>query len=134
LVAPHRHEQVPWARLGVLDFDYPVAAFVEDPGIDQLIFGLQAVALGVGQDQFLIRERCLGVVVAPLVPTVAGHTVQVPPVLFDVLAMVALVAGEPEHALFQDGVPSVPQRQRQAEPLFHVAEACHTVFAPAVST
>jgi hypothetical protein len=37
-------------------------------------------------------------VVAPPVPRVAGQSVQVPPVLLDVLAVVALRAGDPERA------------------------------------
>jgi hypothetical protein len=39
-----------------------------------------------------------------------------------VLAVVALLAGQPEDALFQDRVAPVPQGQPQAQPLLDVAE------------
>jgi hypothetical protein len=100
----------------------PVPVAVECAGVQQFVLGLVAVPVGVGIDQVLIGERLLRVVVPPPVPRVAGQGVQVPPVLFDVLAVVALRAGEPERALLQDRVAPVPQRQAQAQPLVDVAE------------
>ena len=55
----------------------------------------------------------LRVVVAPAVPRVARQRVEVPPVLLGVLAVVALVAGEPEDPLLQDRVAAVPERERR---------------------
>src|SRR5262249_47734963 len=69
---------------------------------------------------------------APPVPGVAGDGIQVPPVLLDVLAVVALRAGQPERAFLQDRVPPVPQRQAQAQPLVDVAEPGQAVFPPPV--
>jgi len=43
--------------------------------------------------------------------------VEVEVVLLDVLAVVALVAGDAEQALLEDGVAAVPEGQREAEPL-----------------
>src|SRR5207249_6417261 len=51
---------------------------------------------------------------------------------FDVLAVVALMAREPEQALLEDGVAAVPQRRREAEALVVVRDAGETVLAPAV--
>jgi hypothetical protein len=45
----------------------------------------------------------------------ARHTVEIPPVLLHVLAVVSLRPGEAEHALFQDRVDVVPQSQRKAK-------------------
>jgi hypothetical protein len=58
--------------------------------------------------------------------------VQIPPVVLDVLAVVALVTGEPERPLLQDRVAAVPERERQAQELVLVADAAEPVLAPAV--
>src|SRR5690606_673450 len=52
--------------------------------------------------------------------------------LLDVLPVVAAPAGEPEHALLEDRVGAVPQRQREAERLPLVADAGHAVLVPPV--
>ena len=126
------HQQVVRAGLGVVHLGDPVPVAVERAGVQQLVLGLVAVPVGVGVDQVLIRERALRVVVAPPVPGVAGDGVQVPPVLLDVLAVVALRAGQPESPLLQDRVAPVPQRQGQAQPLLDVAEPGQPVLAPPV--
>ena len=58
--------------------------------------------------------------------------VEVEVVLLDVLAVVALVAGEAEEPLLQDRVAAVPQRQREADALVAVADAGQAVLVPAV--
>ena len=80
----------------------------------------------------LVRERALRVVVSPGVPRVGRRAVEVPPVLLDVLAVVALRAGQAEHPLLEDRVDAVPQRQRQAPVLRLVAEPGHPVLVPPV--
>ena len=127
-----RHQQVIRAGLGVMHLGDPVPVLVERAGIEQLILGLVPAPAGVGVDQVLVGVRALRVVVAPPVPSVAGNGVQVPPVLLDVLAVVALRAGQPERALLQDRVPPVPQRQPQAQPLLDVAEPGQAVLTPPV--
>jgi hypothetical protein len=72
------------------------------------------------------------VVVTPPVPGMAGHGVEVPPIVLDVLAMVAFGPGEPERPLLEDRVIPVPERQRQAQPLLGVAEPGQSVLTPAV--
>ena len=62
-----------------------------------------------------VRERRVGVVVAPAEESVAGQPLQVPPALLDVLAVVALGAGQPEHPLLEDRVRPVPQARRQTQ-------------------
>src|SRR5512135_1780707 len=61
-----------------------------------------------------------------------GRAVEVEVVLLDVLTVVALGVGQPEHPLLQQRVAAVPQRQREAEPLLVVAEAGDAVLAPPV--
>ena len=77
-------------------------------------------------------KRRLGVVVAPAEPRAAGQRVEVPPVLLDVLAVVALAVGQPEHPLLEDGVAAVPQREPEVEPPEQVRDAGHPVLVPAV--
>ena len=97
--------------LRVVDLDDPVAVVVEDAGVEQLVLRLELRASPVLDDQVVVRERRLRVVVAPAEPGAAGHGVEVPPVLLDVLAVVALAVGQPEHPLLEDRVPPVPQRE-----------------------
>src|SRR5262249_10659413 len=52
--------------------------------------------------------------------------------LLDVLAVVALVAGEPEQPLLDDRVALVPDREREREPALPVADPEQAVLAPAV--
>ena len=118
--------------LGVVDLDDPVAVVVEHAGVEQLVLGVELAAPAVLGEQVVVGERRLRVVVAPAVPGVARHGVEVPPVLLDVLAVVALGAGQAEHPLLEDRVAAVPQRQAEAQPLLDVGEAGHAVLAPAV--
>ena len=127
-----RHQQVIRAGLGVVHLGDPVPVAAERAGVQQLILRLVPAAAGVDIDQVLIGERALRVVVTPPVPRVAGHRVQVPPVLLDVLAVVALRAGQPERPLLQDRIPPVPQRQGKAQPLLDIAEPGQAILPPPV--
>ena len=60
------------------------------------------------------------------------RAVEVVVVLFDVFAVVALGAGEPEHALFEDGIAAVVERESKADALMAIADARDAVFAPAI--
>ena len=126
------HQQVIRAGLGVVHLGDPVPVIIERAGVQQLVLRLITVTAGVGVDQVLVRVRALRVVVAPPVPGVAGDGVQVPPVLLDVLAVVALRAGQPERPLLQDRVAPVPQGQGQAQPLLDVTEPGQPVLSPPV--
>ncbi len=59
------------------------------------------------------------------------RSVEVPPVLFDVFAVVALGAGETEHALLENRVLPVPERKAETPGLACVGEGGHPVFVPA---
>src|SRR5580704_3641613 len=62
----------------------------------------------------------------------ARDRVQIPPVLLDVLAVIALRPGQPEGPLLQDRVAAVPQRQAQAQPLLDITEPGQAVLTPPV--
>jgi hypothetical protein len=53
-------------------------------------------------------------------------------VLLDILAVVAFGVRQAEQALLQDGVPFVPQREGQAQPLLVVADPGQAVLTPPV--
>src|SRR5690606_30363403 len=99
---------------------------------DQLVLGLLPAALPVDRVQLGVGVGPLRVVVAPAHVGVGGRGVLVPPVLLGVLPMVAATAGEAEHALLEDRVLAVPQRQGEAERLPFVADAGHAVLVPPV--
>src|SRR5262249_53922921 len=118
--------------LGVVGGDLPVAAVVEDAGVHELVLRLVLPTAAVLLDEFAVRELGLRIHVAPAHPRVRRGGVEVPPVLLGVLSVVALGAGEAEAALFQDGIGTVPEREREAEPLPVVADAGEPVLVPAV--
>ena len=126
------HQDVGRRRLRVVDLDDPVAVVIEDAGIEQLVLGLELGSCARCPDQVVVRERGLRVVVAPAQPGAARDGIEVPPVLLDVLAVVALPVRQPEHPLLEDGVDPVPQRERERQPIEDVGHARHAVFVPAV--
>src|SRR5262245_44705676 len=58
--------------------------------------------------------------------------VEIEVIFLDILAMVALVVGQPEGPLFQDRVLPVPERESEAEALLIIGKACQAVFSPLV--
>ena len=74
----------------------------------------------------------LRVLVEQLRVRVRRRVVDVEPVLLDVLAVIALAVGQPEHPLLEDRVRAVPQRECEAEALAVVGHAGDPVLAPAV--
>ena len=126
------HQDVGRVGLGVVDLDDPVAVVVEDAGVDQLVLGLELGSAGVLLDELLIRVGGLRIVVAPAEPCAARQRVEEPPVFLDVLAVVALRVGQPEHPLLEDRVLAVPQGQAQTQPVEDVGDAGHPVLVPAV--
>jgi hypothetical protein len=81
---------------------------IEYTGIHELELSLVARAPSILIDQPLIGKWFLRIVIAPAQPGVTGQAIEVPPVLLDVLAMISLRPGEPEHPLLQDRVDAVP--------------------------
>ncbi len=118
--------------LGVAHFHVPVAAVVECARVEQGEWRIKARAARVLMHQPAIRVLGLGILVEIAHPGVGGRGVEIEVVLLDVLAVVALVAGEAEGALLEDRIAAVPQRQREAQTLLLVADAAHAILIPAV--
>lgn len=120
------------AVFGVFDEDVEVAVLVEDAGVEQLVLEFAAAAGPVGVDEVGVGELALRVLVQVLHVRVGGCAVEVEVVLLDVLAVVALGVGQAEHPFLEDGVPAVPQGEREAQPLLVVAYAGDAVLAPPI--
>ena len=118
--------------LGVVGGDLPVAVVVEDAGVEQLELALLPGASRALLAQPLIRKFRLRVVIAPAQPRGGRRGVEVPPVFLGVLAVIALAVAQAEDALFQERVATVPERQRETQPLIDVADAGESVLVPAV--
>ena len=83
-------------------------------------------------DQVLIGKRRVRIFVECAHVRVRRQVVEVEIVFLDVLAVIALRAGEPEEAFFEAVVVFVPHRKRKAEMLVDVGDAEDAVFAPAI--
>ena len=132
VVHRHLHQHVLRRRFGVLDENVEIAVVVEDAGIEKLVFELATAARPVGGRQVGVWVGRLWVLVEELHVRVGGRAVQVEVVLLDILAVVALGVGKPEHPLLQDRVTTVPQRQREAQPPLVVAKPGNAVLTPAI--
>ena len=118
--------------LGVAHRDVEEPVAVEDAGVGEFELAIVAVARGVLAAQPVVGELRLRVAVQPAHPRVGGRAVDRPPVLLDVLAVVALAVGQPEVALLEHAVVAVPQRDREVQEAVAVADAAQAVLAPPV--
>jgi hypothetical protein len=100
--------------------------------VQQLVFELQPVALPVGLHQVLVRIRGLRILVEIFHVGVGRRAVEIEVILLDVLAVIALAVGQPEQALLENRILSVPQRQREAEIFLVVGDARQAVLTPAI--
>ena len=128
----HPQQDVVGVRLGIFDVDIEIAVGVEDAGIDDLEFGLPPVAPRVLLHQQVVGKRRLRIFVEHAGVAVGRHRVEIVVELLDVLAVIALAVAQPEHALLQDRVLAVPQRDGQAQLLLGVAKPADPVLAPAI--
>ncbi len=119
---------------GIFDEDIEVAVFIEDSRVQQFVLRRAHLppAAPVFFQQFLVRKLALRILVQHLHVTVGRRVVEIEPVFLGVLAVVAFVAREPEHALFEDGIASIPQGQGEDQKLVTIADAGNAVFTPAI--
>ncbi len=94
--------------LRVIDGDPPVAAIVEDAGVGEFELALVPAAAGVLLAQPRVGKFGLRVMIEPAQPRGGRRRVRVPPVFLDVLAVIALGAGQAEQALLEERVAAVP--------------------------
>jgi len=65
---------------------------------------------------------------------VCRRIVEVEVVLFHIFAVIALIAGQPEEPLFQDGIALVPQRECKTDELTPITNTRETIFIPTIGT
>ena len=94
--------------------------------------GCVSTAARVLGDQVRVRELALRIAVERLEVRAGRRRVEVGVDLLDVLAVVALRAGQPEQPLLEDRVAPVPQGEREVEPATLVGDPQQAVLAPAV--
>ena len=58
--------------------------------------------------------------------------VEIEVILFDIFAMIALVAGQPKQAFLEDRIPAIPEGEGEADELMPIADASDTILAPAI--
>jgi hypothetical protein len=117
---------------GILHEHVEVAILVEHAGINQFIFQLVPSPATAGLDKVSVRKCRLWILVEILHVRVGRSAVEVEVVLLDILSVIALAVGQPEQALLQDRVLSIPEGERKAEPLLVIRNAGQPVLAPAV--
>ena len=125
-------QDVVGVRLGIFDIDVEIAVGVEDAGIDDLELGLPPVAPRVLLHQKVVGKFGLRIFVEHPGVAVGRHRVEVVVELLDVLAVIALAVAEAEHALLQDRILAVPQRDGEAQSLLGVAKPADPILAPAI--
>src|SRR5207249_689950 len=128
----HADQNIVGRGLRVLDGDVEITTVVEDARVDQLELRVPLPAAPALLDQPRIRVLALRILVERPQIGAGGRRVEVEVALLHVLAVIALGTGEAEEPLLEDGVATVPERDREAEPAFAVGDPEEPVFAPAV--
>src|SRR6516165_3026763 len=118
-------------RLGITDFDIPIAVLVVVQKIEGRIPAAAAPVLG---NEPIVGVGGLRIFVEIAQPAMAGGGVEVEIIFLDVLAAIALVAGQPKGALLEDRITAIPQCQCKAQTLLLVAQSAQPVLAPAIGS
>eukprot|EP00659_Diplonema_papillatum_P003495 gene3494-biopygen3434 len=132
VVHGNAHEHIIGLVLGVFDGDIAIAVVFENPGIEDLVFGISKATAGVLGDQVIVGKGRVRVFVEHAHVGMARHAIDEKVQFLDVFAVVALGVVQAEQAFLDDRVALVPQRQAQAPALGLVAEARQAILAPAV--
>ena len=118
--------------LGVFREHVEVAVVVKHARVGQFKLRIVPAPAPVLLDEPLIGKLGLRIFVERLAVRVRRRRVEVEITFLDVLAVVALRVGQAKQALLQNRIAPIPQRQREAETAFTIAQAEQTVLAPAV--
>ena len=97
--------------------DIEIAVLVEDAGVNKLEFQRVLSAPAILFHQPRVGELALRVLVQVFHVGVCRRRVQIKVVLFHILAVIALAAGEAEEAFFKDRIAAVPEGQGEADEL-----------------
>ncbi len=128
----HAAVEVGGFGLGVLYLDVEIAVIFEYAGVEQFELGLVWPSVGVFLHETPVGECRLRIAIQHAEVAAGRGGVEMPVILLDVLAVIALVAGESKQTFFEYGVLSVPDRDRMTEMLIAIGYAGYTVFTPAI--
>ena len=120
--------------LGVLYQNIKVAIAVKHPCIEQLILRVMSIALAIFLYELMVGEGGLGIFIEILHVGMGGGRVEVEVIFFNVLPMIAFIAGEAKEPFFQDRITAIPERQGKTQPLVVIGDASETVLTPAIGS
>ncbi len=110
------HEDVVGSGLGVADHHVEEPVVGKYPRVGELVLALGPATAAVDRPQLRVWELSVRVPVQRAHPGVGRCAVQHPPVLLDVLAVIALPVGQAEQPLLQDRIAPVRCCQRSQIP------------------
>src|SRR5208283_2637215 len=118
--------------LRVFHEDIEITVSLKNAGVQQFKLWCVAPPPLILLQQLSIGKLCLGIFVKHAHVTVRGCGIEVEVVLLYIFAVISLLACQPEHAFFQDGVAAVPECQSETDHLVAVAQATNPVFSPPI--
>ena len=117
---------------GIAHEHVEIAIICKSTRVEQFVLELTVPSAGVFCLQILVRKRLMWILVKHLHITVRRRVVEIKVILFDVLAVIALGAGEPKQTFFENGIVFVPKGEGKTQILIAVADASEAVFVPTV--
>ena len=126
------HQDVFGGFLGVFHEHVEVTVLAEHARIEQLVFELVASAPAVGRHEIAVGIGRLRILVEILQVGMGRRAVEVKIVFLHVLAVIALAVRQAEEPLLEDRVATIPERERETEPLPVIADARQSVLAPVI--
>ena len=132
----HRDAGIEFFRCGFGVFDLHVEIALLHPlileRVVEFVFADVLAAVAVRPQQIVVGEGGLRILVDHGRVGVSRQVVGVEPVVLDVLAVVAVLVGQPVGTLLEYRIAAVPQRQPQADDLIAITPTGHRVFVPPV--
>jgi len=126
-------QNVARCRFGVFDKHVEISVFIEDAGVNQLVFRSVAAAPPIGFDEVTIGICILRVFIEIFHVGVGRSAIEVIVIFLDVLPVIALAIGQAEQSLLEDRVLAVPQGDSKTEPLVLVADPGEAILTPVIS-
>src|SRR5229473_5644812 len=117
---------------GILDENVKIAASGKNTCVVQFKLRLTTAATLVLFQQGFVRKFRLRIFVEHAHVAVRGCRVEVEIIFLNVFAVIALISGQAEESLFEDGIAAIPQRQPETDHLMAVADSAEAVLSPAI--
>ena len=125
-------QQVIGRALGDFLHHIEVAAIFEDSHVGQFKLGFLAAQLPGFLDNFGIGILRMRIFVEGLGVGMGGGGIEIVITLFDILAVVTLMASKTKEALLENGIAPIPEGGREVESALTITPTAETIFTPAV--